>query len=396
MRLLFAHDHRFQRGPNGELYTLGSFPASFWDRYLDHFDEVSVVARDGGEAPVGTRLSRADRSAVTFEFLPNLSGLRQLVFGSSEADDRMNSAVRASDVVVARLPSEMGLLALRHARRLGKPYAVEVVGCAWDVCLHHGALSAAVYAPLAFLRNRRAIAKAPFALYVTSSWLQRRYPTQGHWQSASNVCSVPMSPVECERRDVRLKALTQGQRPVLGTIASLHIKSKGIQTALGAVSRLRNSGLDLSYRILGPGPTEPWLRLAHKLGIPDLVHFDGTRAAGADVRAWLDAIDIHLQPSFQEGLPRATLEAMSRGAACTGSTCGGIPEILPPERLHRPGDVATLAELIRRLASDPSTLAAASLADRETALQFTPEILDVRRRELFARLRAEAELRASD
>jgi glycosyltransferase involved in cell wall biosynthesis len=391
MRLLFAHDHRFTTGPAGELYTFGSFPASVWDRFLTHFDEVRVIARDGGAAADSARLARADRDRVSFEFLPNQSSLRQLVFRSPKANQRMTAAVESADVVVARLPSEIGLLAVRHARRLGKPYAVEVVGCAWDSSFTSGGPRGTLYAPLAYLRARHAIADAPFALYVTSAWLQQRYPTTGQTGTASNVDLVPPEPADVERREDRLARLAAGERPVLGTIGTLQVKYKGIQTAFAALARLRASGLDLSYRVLGPGRSEPWQRLADRLGIADLVHFDGTRRAGQDVCSWLDEIDIYLQPSFTEGLPRGMIEAMSRGAACLGSTRGGIPELLPASRLHAPGDVEGLARLIRQLASDPAAVAEASRADRETAGQFDATTLAERRSEFYARLRAEAE-----
>lgn len=395
MRLLFAHDHRFQRGFGGELYTLGSFPASVWQRYLDHFEQLHVIARDGGSAGGDCRLARADHDGVTFEFLPSLASPQQLMVRSREIDERMGAAVRAADAVVARLPSEIGLLALRHARRLGKPYAVEVVGCAWDGYLNLGGLEARLYAPIAFIRNRRAIARAPLALYVTSSWLQNRYPTDGDWSSASNVYLVPMGAAQGDARELRLDALARGERPILGTIASLWVKSKGVQTALAALSELRSSGVELVYRVLGSGPVEPWRRLAERFGVRDLVQFDGTRSAGDDVRRWLDGIDIYLQPSFQEGLPRATIEAMSRGAACIGSSCGGIPELLPPERLHRPGDVSGLARRIRALAENPSAIAAASRADLQKSREFDPDELEARRREFYARLRAEADRKAA-
>jgi glycosyltransferase involved in cell wall biosynthesis len=198
------------------------------------------------------------------------------------------------------------------------------------------------------------------------------------------------------RREARLAALAAGEPPVLGTIGTLRVKYKGIQTAIGALSRLRSRGLDLSYRVLGPGPAEPWERMASKFGVGDLVHFNGTRRAGPEVCSWLDGIDIYLQPSFTEGLPRGMIEAMSRGAACIGSTRGGIPELLPPERLHKPGDSAGLAAIVARLANDPAAISEASERDREASLQFDAELLRKRRSDFYARLRIEAEkLRSS-
>jgi glycosyltransferase involved in cell wall biosynthesis len=82
------------------------------------------------------------------------------------------------------------------------------------------------------------------------------------------------------------------------------------------------------------------------------------------------------------------IEAMSRGAAAIGSTVGGIPELLPPKRLHAPGDARALCDLIRQLATDPAAIAKASRADRETARQFDAEILSKRRSDFYARLRS--------
>lgn len=44
-------------------------------------------------------------------------------------------------------------------------------------------------------------------------------------------------------------------------------------------------------------------------------------------------MDIYIQPSDTEGLPRALLEAMSRGLPCLGTDVGGIPELLDKEFL---------------------------------------------------------------
>ena len=52
-----------------------------------------------------------------------------------------------------------------------------------------------------------------------------------------------------------------------------------------------------------------------------------------EVFEWLDGIDVYVQPSRTEGLPRALVEAMSRGLPCLGSQVGGIPELLEEEFL---------------------------------------------------------------
>jgi glycosyltransferase involved in cell wall biosynthesis len=390
MRLLFVHDHRFYRDESGAVYTSGSLPAEIWERYLAHFDSVHVIGRDGGPVPALANYALSSRPGVTFDLLSNVT-YRQMVVGSKALRDRIRPNVAGCDAAVVRLPSELGFMAAAECRKAGRPYAVEMVGCAWDAMRNHGSWSAMFYAPLMYLRSRKALRQAPRTLYVTSQWLQRRYPTPGNAHAASDVEIAPMSEQERQSRETRLQQIAAGRPPELGTVASLRIRSKGIQTALAALGVLRREGLELRYRILGGGDVTPWIALAEGHGVADLVSFDGIRPAGDGVRHWLDTIDIHLQPSFQEGLPRATVEAMSRGAAGIGSTCGGIPELLPPERLHQPGDVAGLARRIRELATKPGMLAEASARDLEVSSAFQPERLAAIRSQFLADLRAAAE-----
>lgn len=390
MRLLFVHDHRFYRDDSGAVFTSGSLPADVWDRYLAHFDAVNVVGRDGGAMPAEAEYAISSRPGVTFTLISNVS-YGELVRGSIRARQRIVSALADCDAAIIRLPSELGFIAAEECRRAGKPYAVEMVGCAWDAMRNHGSWLAKVYAPLFFVRTRRALRQAPLVLYVTSRWLQGRYPTRGKAYAASDVEIAPMSAQALQGRRARLERIADGDPAVLGTVASLRIRSKGIQTALAALEALRKNGLELRYRVLGGGDASPWIALAERHDVGDLVSFDGVRPAGDGVRQWLDTIDIYLQPSFQEGLPRATVEAMSRGAACIGSTCGGIPELLPPTRLHAPGDVSALAKRIRELATDWKALAEASACDLDASKAFQPQRLAAIRSEFLAELRGQIE-----
>ena len=168
-------------------------------------------------------------------------------------------------------------------------------------------------------------------------------------------------------------------------IASLRVRYKGVDTALRALARCRALGrADLELRILGDGDPEPWQAHAHRLGVLEQVRFDGVRPSGDPVMAWLDGLDLYLQPSRQEGLPRSLLEAMSRGCPALGTRCGGIPELLPEEALVAPGDDRGLAERIRGAVADPAWCREQARRNWELATRFTAARLEPRRRAFWA------------
>lgn len=386
MRLLFVHDHRFLHGPDGAVHTVGSFPRSVWDRYLRHFSEIVVVARDGGALPAGSDLARSDTPGVRFALVGGYSLVQRLLGTSGEARAVLSREMAGCDAVLVRVPSDLGNLAAVIARARKLPWAGEAVGCAWDGYGNHGNLMSRAYAPLAMRRMRQVAATAGQMLYVTRDFLQRRYPGPADSVGVSDVEIEPLDQAQQAARATRLRQLADGRPPVFGTVASLRVMSKGIQDAIPAIAMLKAQGLYVEYRVLGAGNREPWIARAQAAGVADRVMFDGTRPSGDGVRAWLDGIDVHLQPSYQEGLPRATVEAMSRGCACGGSTAGGLPELLPPDRLHRPGDIAAIAALIARFRQDPAFTRSAAKADMVTSASYLPTTLEEVRDGFYCRL----------
>lgn len=389
-RLLFVHDHRFQRDSSCAYYTSGSFPASIWPRYLEHFDNVTVLARDGGELS-GAAQARSDYPGVDFVLIKSLDTLSRLGLRRGKAHHALRAQIAAADAVIARLPSDLGLQAVALANEAGKPLLIEVVGCAYDALAHHGAPMARIYAPIAFVRMRAALTQTPFALYVTNTWLQQRYPTLPKAVTAgvSDVVIAESSPEISRSRSARLAELVRGRVPVLGTVGSLRTAAKGFHIMFDALGKLRREqALKLEYRILGSGDPTRWRELASKAGVSDQVHFDGVLPSGPQVLSWLDAIDIHVQPSFQEGLPRATIEAMSRGCACIGSSAGGLPELINPDLLHKPGDSVKLAETISTLVGDVACQEVESARSFDISRGYTEVITSARRHALLAKFRA--------
>ena len=384
MRLLFVHDHRFLNDQAGGLYTVGSFPSSVWQRYLGHFSSIKVFARSGGLKPDNSNLSSSIAENVSFRLVPPLGVVERLGLRSGTAKGALGKEIEQADAVIIRLPSDLGLLAAKLAADAGKPWLVEVVGCAWDAYGHQGTLAARAYAPIAFARMRRTLARAPFAMYVTREWLQRRYPSSGQTAAISDVVVSPIGLAQRDSREKRLAAMVDGSKPILGTVASLSVAYKGIQTAMAALSKLQAQGLSLEYRVLGAGDPRPWMERASALGVADLVHFDGTRPNGDGVLQWLDSIDLYMQPSFQEGLPRALVEALSRGCAAIGSTAGGIPELLPVHRTHRPGDAKSLAGIIDRMVANPDEMLGAVRRDWPLSESYADEDLSATRKQFLA------------
>ena len=79
---------------------------------------------------------------------------------------------------------------------------------------------------------------------------------------------------------------------------------------------------------------------------------------------WLDDMDLYIQPSLQEGLPRAVVEAMSRGLPALGAHTGGIPELLGEDCIFPRKGVDAIAELLTALKPEQMIAMAAREAIR--------------------------------
>ena len=90
-------EHRFERTSDGAVWTDGPFAYSFFVRYLDVFDGVSVIARVRPRAsnPTGAWV-RADGPGVSFEPVPFYVGPWQYLLALPRAWIAASRAARAS------------------------------------------------------------------------------------------------------------------------------------------------------------------------------------------------------------------------------------------------------------------------------------------------------------
>lgn len=109
------------------------------------------------------------------------------------------------------------------------------------------------------------------------------------------------------------------------TISRLHWK-KGLEYTLEALALLKKESIPFHYTIVGTGEAYERLVFAvHQLGLTSEVSFAGKRSP-EEVRALLEATDIYLQYSVQEGFCNAVLEAQAMGLLCVVSDAEGLSE----------------------------------------------------------------------
>ena len=283
------------------------------------------------------------------------------------------------DIVVARLPSLIGSLALRAAWRLNKPAMVEMVGCPWDALWNHS-LKGKLVAPWFWAKNRRLLRRATHTVYVTERFLQQRYPTRGQSVACSNVEVGSASDVEVSARLQRVSALSEAEPITLGTIANLDVPYKGHDLVLRALAAVEDGSPSFVYRMIGPGDSGRLAGIARSLGVSHRIEFTGA-VPKSEIPKALDQIDVYVHPSRQEGLPRALLEAMSRGCVAIGTRTGGIPELLDEPWLVPKNDWSSIARLLEGLLG--YDLESAVRANIETASRYRMDLLEKRRQKFY-------------
>ena len=129
---------------------------------------------------------------------------------------------------------------------------------------------------------------------------------------------------------------------------------KGQRETLAALARLVNGGVrHIRLLLLGfstatlQEEVEAWIREA---GMERYVTITGKVD---DVTACLSALDVGVVASlWSETIARAALEIMACGRPLVSTSVGVMPDLLPASALVSPGDVAALAEVLRRAATD--------------------------------------------
>ena len=381
MNILFAHNGPLLVDENKRYYNR-SMGDSLVRRYKLLGKHVTFLMRktviSSGEAKYIPQIMEPNFS---FTEVPDMMSVKSRLFFKKRIRSVIKRAVQEHDILIARTPSFIGNMALKYAKLMNKPYIVEFVACPWDAMWYYN-WKGRIIAPYAYLKNRRAIYDSKHVIYVTKQFLQNRYPTKGKAYSISNVEIDEVTEDVLEKRLEKIERLDLNAPIFLGTAANIDVPYKGQADVIKALYLLKKEGItQFRYRIVGAGNPERLLYIIKKLGMQDFVSIEGP-VKHSDILSFYDELDIYIQPSKQEGLPRSVIEAMSRGCPVIGARTGGIPELLDDLMIYKKGKIKQLAEKLQ-IFINKQILIEHSKRNFEHSKRYEKSVIDEKRRQCY-------------
>ncbi len=325
MTLAFFYDGPLYINPKKEIFGIALNDKMF-QRYELMCDRLILCMR---QKQVSSPEALSKITLPYIEFVPCVNlATPAYFFKISEARKTISSVLEKVDGAIIRLPSMIGDIAVELCYKNNIPFLVELVGCTWDSLWNHSVKGKIMALPR-LISTKKAVKKSPYVLYVTQNFLQNRYPTNGKSIGCSDVDIQNMSEEIFNKRVKHIES--HSGRLKIGTLAAVNVRYKGQQYVIEAIGKLKKQGIDnFEYHIAGNGDQSYLRSVAEKNNVSDRVFFTGG-IPHEKVFDWLDSIDIYVQPSRTEGLPRAMAEAMSRALPVFGANTGGIPELTEPE-----------------------------------------------------------------
>jgi len=379
LKALFVHGFKFFEDSRGNLYLRG-YDNAIWNRYLKLFDELYVIGRKISVIDMDTAgFNKFEGDKLFFIEVPDIYDAKNYLRNNIVFKNMAYKIIDDVDVIITRLPGTYSSKIINYAKKKNKPYLIELVGCPWDALWNHS-IKGKLAAPYMWYSTRKAVINAPYVLYVTNEFLQRRYPANGRHIGCSDV-SLPLLDEEILKNRLNRIEQRSGNKPiVIGTIGATNVRYKGQQYVIEAISYLNRQGYDFQYQVVGGGDRSFLMSLAEKYGVSHKVKFLGS-LPHEKVFEYLDNIDLYIQPSKTEGMPRALIEAMSRGCPAIGSNTGGIPELLNKEFVFKKGSVKELCNLLKRL--NKEEMQKEANRNFEKAKEYNKELLDQKRTAFF-------------
>jgi glycosyltransferase involved in cell wall biosynthesis len=380
MNLIFVTEARFFKTPDGSYYADDiSYNSFLWKRYLKEFDKVSVVARIFYSEKSFDESHKVDN--VNFLSLPPYGDIISFCKNYFRIKKYLSTYINKNSTIITRGGGILGYVAGRICKKKNLCYGIEVIGDPYEVFAPKG-----IKHPLRIILRylftylqKKAVNGAVAAIYVTRETLQKRYPTSKNAYNtfASDVFIDVNNPVS------EAKKMISSDEIQLISIGSLDQMYKSPDILLKAVEMLVIKGINVKLTWLGKGKYQQEMEnLARSLKIENKVNFVGS-VSSTQVTQYLDNSNVFLLVSRTEGLPRAMVEAMSRGLLCIGTNVGGIPELLQNESLVEVESPEQICDKIQFFLNNKEVANIQAMINLESSKDYSNEKLNAKRTDFY-------------
>lgn len=354
MRLLYIADNGFAYHDGKYYYARPNAVNS--KQYSKYFSQICFIARN---------------SVYQKSMLPIDEGCKVTLVGRYDTKGlkrAMEYMAAEYDIVLVR-NGLLGCFAAKYAKLFGKKLISYCGADPFEFQLSQGTLKGKLIAHYWRHLEKRKMMLGDYAHYCTNV-LYERYPCDCPYLVCSNVSVKPEEKV-LQKRLEKIKAHRNSMK--IGLIGQYREnESKGILTVAKALGVLKGGH---RFEVVGDGDPSRYDAVLTQLGLKEKVGFLGYLSDKNKINEWLDSLDLYVQPSLSEGLPRATIEAMSRGCPVIASNVCGMVDILKPDYLIKPKDYRDMAIKIEWLTSQDEMLKAAKVNFAKAA-EYAEDIRD--------------------
>lgn len=338
--ITYIHDFCFRLNGN-DIYTAVGMPENYFDRFFDvGFETVFLISRNKKESIDSILSGGFDKIHTKNIVMPvKIENYLSLIKPNILVD--IIFTIRNSDLLVINFPSVIGLFVWFLNLFIKKDYTLEVAAD-YD---QFSSKKFSILLTLAIKVLFSTIVKKSKGVIFVSKYLCQKYK---HLNSivASNVN------IDNVYQEKSLVEPLIKKSIVIITMAGGVNKRKGVDVAIEAMLQLKNEGLNNVFlNIAGGHFDDDYSSFVGNVGLNDNVVFHGLLKKEA-LHKLYSRTDIYIQPSRAEGIPRATIEAMSFGLPIVATELPGFKEILSKNCLVLPGSSKELAKIIKMFLFD--------------------------------------------
>lgn len=135
-------------------------------------------------------------------------------------------------------------------------------------------------------------------------------------------------------------------RKIILNVANFYSPIKGHKYLINAMVQIKRQNDDIQCYLIGGGKLFQNIKdMVLKRGLSSNVIFEGPKSHD-EIPLWINACDVFVLPSLNEGNPTVLFEVLGCGKPFVGTKVGGIPDIIMPDEngfLVNPSDERELA-----------------------------------------------------